>query len=259
MLWNWFKQLRARKPSRRKPIRRASYRPSLESLEDRVVPAVLEPGFTDGAYITDSNLNFATGLAWAPDGSNRLFVARKGGQVRVVENGALLTTPFSTDTVFTNSECGLIGLAFDRDYVTNRYLYLFMTVSSTEQQIVRYTDSGNVGMNRTVIVSGLPTVGNNHDGGAVGIGFDNKLYWAIGDLGNGTGVDANLTSLAAKVGRANLDGTVPNDNPFVDGAGPNNDYIWARGFRNPFTFTFQLDSGEKIKCRGMRSAGIERE
>jgi hypothetical protein len=36
---------------------------------------------------------------------------------------------------------------------------------------------------------------------------------------------------------------VPSDNPFVDGPGGNNDYIWARGFRNPFTLSFQPDTG----------------
>jgi MYXO-CTERM domain-containing protein len=45
------------------------------------------------------------------------------------------------------------------------------------------------------------------------------------------------------VGRANLDGTPVEDNPYFDGSGPNNDYIWARGFRNPFTMTFQPATG----------------
>jgi hypothetical protein len=48
----------------------------------------------------------------------------------------------------------------------------------------------------------------------------------------------------SKVGRANVDGSVPLDNPFVDGDGPNNDYVWARGFRNPFTMAFQPSTGE---------------
>ena len=156
-----------------------------------------------------------TGIAWAPDGSNRLFVTRKGGEVRIVKNGALLATPFATVTVFTGSECGLIGMAFDPGFVTNGYVYFFATVSSSEQQILRYTAVGDIGTNRTVIVAGLPTIGANHDGGAVGFGPDGMLYWAIGDLGNGTGVNANLTSLAAKVGRAHPNGAVPNDNPFI--------------------------------------------
>jgi glucose/arabinose dehydrogenase len=185
-----------------------------------------------------------TGLAWAPDGSPRLFASRKGGTVTIVKDGAVLPTPFVTvSPLYTGSECGLIGICFDPNFVVNGYVYVFATVSSTEQQILRYQALGDVGTNKTVLLPGLPTAGANHDGGAVGVGPDGKLYWAIGDNGNGTGVDADLTSLASKVGRANLDGSVPADNPFVDGPGGNNDYVWARGFRNPFTFDFQPETG----------------
>ena len=203
---------------------------------------LLEPNFTEVNWVfTASNV---TALEWAPDGSDRLFLTRKNGEIRIVKNGALLVQPFAAvQPVYTASECGAIGLAFDHDFIQNQYVYVFVTVSNSEQQIIRYTANGDVGGNKTVIVSRLPTNGANHDGGAVGFGPDGKLYWAIGDNGNLTGVNADLASLASKIGRANRDGTVPNDNPFYDGAGPNNDYIWARGHRNPFTFTFQPGLG----------------
>ncbi|NVJ09689.1 PQQ-dependent sugar dehydrogenase [Myxococcus sp. AM001] len=211
-------------------------------------------GFVETPF-TSNTLTQATGMAWAPDGSGRLFIIRKTGEIRVVSlkdgqpetlpaSSTLVTRVFATEpSVHTNSECGLIGIAFDPNYVVNRYVYFFVTVSASEQQIVRYTDANGTGTARTVVVSRLPTRGENHDGGAIGFGPDGKLYWAIGDLGNRTGVDADLTSMAAKVSRANLDGTPANDNPFNDGVGPNNEYIWARGFRNPFTFTFQPATG----------------
>jgi uncharacterized protein (TIGR03382 family) len=214
--------------------------------------AAVPTGFQETTY-SSNTLIPATGLAWAPDGSGRLFILNKNGTVRVAtmrdgelvtQSNALVTTVFATETVHTNSECGLIGLAFDPNYAVNRYVYLFVTATAAKQQIVRYTDANGVGTARAVIVDNLPTAGQNHDGGAVGFGPDGKLYWAIGDLGNGTGVDADLTSLASKVGRANPDGTPANDNPFNDGVGPNNEYIWARGLRNPFTFTFQPSSGK---------------
>ena len=213
--------------------------------------ATVPTGFEETSY-TSSVLTPATGLAWAPDGSGRLFLLNKNGQVRVatmregelVKQGTTLaTTVFATETVHTNSECGLIGIAFDPNYAVNRYVYLFVTATASKQQILRYTDANSVGTSRTVLIDNLPTAGNNHDGGALGFGPDGKLYWAIGDLGSGTGVDADLTSLAAKIGRANPDGSPANDNPFNDGVGPNNEYIWARGFRNPFTFTFQPGTG----------------
>ncbi|MBZ4415360.1 PQQ-dependent sugar dehydrogenase [Myxococcus sp. RHSTA-1-4] len=222
-------------------------------LSSTAVWAAVPTGFVETSY-TSSALNLATGMAWAPDGSGRLFITLKNGQIRIVslkdgvpetqQGGTLVTRVFATEpSVHTNSECGLIGIAFDPNYVANRYVYVFVTVSASEQRIVRYTDANSVGSARTVVISGLPTVGQNHDGGGLGFGPDGKLYWAIGDLGNGTGVNADLTSLAAKVGRANLDGTPANDNPYNDGVGPNNEYIWARGFRNPFTLTFQPSTG----------------
>jgi MYXO-CTERM domain-containing protein len=145
--------------------------------------------------------------------------------------------------IFTNSECGLVGMAFDPGFAVNGYIYFFITRTNAVQEIVRYTANGDLGQDPTVIVPNLATRGQNHDGGGVGIGPDGYLYWSIGDLGNGTGVDADLTTSAAKVGRARRDGTLPTDNPFFDGAGPNYDFIWARGFRNPFTLTFQPSTG----------------
>jgi glucose/arabinose dehydrogenase len=212
--------------------------------------ASLDSNFSESVYATVGSQ--VTGMAWAPDGSNRLFLSRKAGAIEIVKNGAVLATPFAVvSPVVTTSECGLIGICFDPNFMVNGYVYVFATVSTTEQQIIRYKAVGDTGTEKTVLIPGLPTRGANHDGGAVGVGPDGKLYWAIGDLGNGTGVDGDLTSLAAKVGRANLDGSVPSDNPFVDGPGPNNDYIWARGFRNPFTFNFQDSTGELwVNCVG---------
>lgn len=180
-----------------------------------------------------------TAMAWAPDDSNRLFFLLKSGLVRVIKDGALQTESYAAfPSTYTESESGLLGIAFDPGFIDNHYVYLIVTVSASEQQIIRLTDEGELGTNATVVVGGLPTRGANHNGGALGFGPDGKLYWAIGDNGNDTGVDTDLTTLASKVGRANPDGSVPNDNPFFDGPGPNNDYIWARGFRNPYTMTW---------------------
>jgi MYXO-CTERM domain-containing protein len=182
-----------------------------------------------------------TSMAWAPDDSGRLFLTRRTGEIWIVQDGVLDATPFATVApVYPNvTETGLLGLDFDPDFSSNGFVYIFVTVSATEQQIVRYTAKGGIGEDPLVIVSGLPTRGRNHNGGGLGFGPDGKLYWAVGDNGNGTGANDDLASLASKVGRAERDGAVPQDNPFVDGDGPNNDYIWARGLRNPFTLTWQ--------------------
>lgn len=204
-----------------------------------------EAGFTESVFVSNSGqLGSITRILWAPDGSNRLFVTRKDGQVRIIKDGVLLATPFANvSPISANFEGGLLGIAFDHDYLTNRYVYFIVGISSTEQQIIRYTDVNDVGTSKAVIVPGLPTLHANHVGGGLAIGPDNHLYWGIGDLGNLTGVNADLASLASKVGRATLTGMAPNDNPFNDGPGPQNDFIFARGLRNPYALTFQPATG----------------
>ena len=46
-----------------------------------------------------------------------------------------------------------------------------------------------------------------------------------------------------KILRINQDGTIPTDNPFYDGAGPNRDEIWALGLRNPFRMSIDPVTG----------------
>ncbi len=45
------------------------------------------------------------------------------------------------------------------------------------------------------------------------------------------------TSLNGKILRLNPDGSAPSDNPFYNGSGQPNDFVWAKGFRNPWRFT----------------------
>ena len=61
----------------------------------RPAPSEATITFTPSGFVEDvvaSDLPFATGIAFAPDG--RMFITLKGGVVRVYQNGALLPTPF---------------------------------------------------------------------------------------------------------------------------------------------------------------------
>jgi glucose/arabinose dehydrogenase len=56
-------------------------------------------------------------MALAPDG--RIFVCEQGGNLRVIKNGTLLPTPFLTVTVDSSGERGLLGVAFDPNFLSN--------------------------------------------------------------------------------------------------------------------------------------------
>ena len=201
--------------------------------------ATVPQGFTD--TLVASGLNNPTAMALAPDG--RIFVCQQGGALRVIKNGALLPTPFLTVTVDPSGERGLLGVAFDPNFVSNQLVYIYYTATTptVHNRISRFTAAGDVAMSGSeTIIMDLPTLSTatNHNGGALHFGPDGNLYVAVGDNANG----ANAQSLSTRLGkilRITSTGAVPADNPFVNQTTGENGSIWALGVRNPFTFSFQ--------------------
>jgi glucose/arabinose dehydrogenase len=189
-----------------------------------------------------SNLSGSpTAMAFAPD--RRLFVCLQGGQVRVIKNGSLLSTPFVSLTVDSSGERGLLGIAFDPNFATNHYLYLYYTATSptTHNRVSRFTAAGDTaasGSEAVILELNNLSSATNHNGGALHFGPDGKLYIGVGENANGANSQA-LSNLLGKMLRINADGTIPTDNPFYNTATGNNRAIWAVGLRNPFTFAFQ--------------------
>ena len=181
----------------------------------------------------------------APDG--RIFVCQQGGSLRVIKNGALLSTPFLTVSVDANGERGLLGVAFDPNFASNNFIYVYYTVSTSPRhnRVSRFTANGDVAVpgSETIILElDNLTSATNHNGGAIHFGPDGKLYIAVGE--NATPSNAQtLSNMLGKILRINSNGTIPNDNPFFNQATGNNRSIWALGLRNPFTFAFQPGTG----------------
>jgi len=208
----------------------------------------LPPGLSD--FLVVSGLSSPTAMQFAPDG--RLFVAQQGGQLRVIKNGALLATPFLTVTVSSSGERGLLGVAFDPDFATNQFVYVYYTATSpaVHNRISRFTANGDVADTSVseVVLLDFDNLSSatNHNGGAMHFGLDGKLYAAHGD--NATGSNAqSMSNLLGKVIRMNAvsDPTaqIPTDNPFYATASGKNRLIWAQGLRNPFTFSIQPGTG----------------
>jgi glucose/arabinose dehydrogenase len=175
--------------------------------------------------------NFATALAFAPDG--RLFFAERSGAVKVVQGGA--TRTFATVATVTTeagggySERGLLGLAISPTFATDRFVYTFHSSTNRAiQQVTRWTDCAGEGRDPKVIVE-LPAGSTCcHKGGRLAFGPDGKLYVTLGEERTPSAAP-DPSDVRGKVLRYNADGTVPGDNPF--GAG---NPVWAAGFRNPF-------------------------
>jgi glucose/arabinose dehydrogenase len=222
--------------------------------------ATVPTGFQDLQFAT--GLQQPTAMEFAPDG--RLFVAEIGGAIRVIENGTLLEEPFVTiPDVDTRGNRGVQGLTFDPAFGTagNNFVYVHYTQKGSDgkpshNRIVRFTADGNVAAEQDGIghpIFELDNLGRSkqHNGGHIHFDDnDGKLYIPVGDNKRNKFPPLlklmKLNNLFGKVLRINADGTIPPDNPFIAETTGKYQAIYARGFRNPFSFAVEPGAGSRI-------------
>jgi glucose/arabinose dehydrogenase len=196
--------------------------------------------------ILATGFDLPTAIKFLPDG--RMLVVEFAGTIRVVPAPYTQVdpTPFLqlTDVPLPGPavNTGIIDLALDPNFSTNHFYYIFYTAgtSTSHDRLSRFTANASLtgtiaGSEFVLYEDPLETTASSqsHHGGAITFDNDGKIYFTTGDHFNGSNSQL-LTNPRGKLHRINPDGTVPTDNPFYDGAGPNWDSIWAIGLRNPF-------------------------
>ena len=273
--WHCGEYCRTRQPRPTDGPRRRGLLPRIEEMEVRLTPSTLPAGFTETTIV--SGLSAPTAMAFAPDG--RLFVLEQGGDVLLVHNDGTTWTALHLNTD-SAVERGLLGIAFDPNFSSNHYVYLYYTnpnpgaapwATGEHNQISRFTvDDSNP--QQPVFTNEAPILdlnnlssAANHNGGAIHFGSDGMLYVDVGDnlqtftQGENTyRVSQTLADLLGKQlridvsqfnqGVAQRDDTtvghlIPPDNPFVGTASGINQLIYVLGLRNPYTFAVQPGTG----------------
>jgi len=193
--------------------------------------------------------------AGAPDGDPRIFIVQKGGFIRILENGQVLTRNFLFigGKVSKGSEQGLLGLAFHPNYKNNGFFYVNYTDLNGDTVVSRYTVSADPNVADATSEQVLFTMDqpfDNHNGGDLHFGPDGYLYAFTGDggLANDPGCRAQkLGSLFGKVLRIDVDsGTpyaIPPTNPFVGQPGALGE-VFHYGLRNPWRNSFDRLTGD---------------
>ena len=206
-------------------------------------------GFMDEGVL--SGLSKPTAFAFAPDG--RIFVTEQAGNFKTfLPSGSLLDTTMVTSVNFLTfySERGLVGLAIDPAFNSHQHVYLYYThvppngvVTSsapTFNRLSRFTVDGSrlLLTSEVTLMDQIPAPDRFHLGGDIHVGPDGMIWLSTGD-GWTTPTNApNITSPNGKILRLKPDGTAPADNPFYHGSGLTRDFVWAKGFRNPWRFAF---------------------
>lgn len=233
-----------------------------------------------GTQRVASGLNNPMYVTHAPGDANRLFIAEKGGTVRILNltTGSINASPFLTiSDADTAGDGGLQSMAFHPEFSSNGRFYVHVTVDNGGQPIDGGTSPFSSHIREYTVSSGNPDLANptpteivswvqprsNHNGGW--IGFNPKvtptdpqhLYVMSGDGGKQRDPDNNAQTLVneplGKVLRLDVNAddfpgdpsrnySVPANNPFVGQTG--DDETWASGLRNPWRASFDRETGD---------------
>lgn len=186
-----------------------------------------------------TGLEVPWGFAFLPNGD--LIFTERPGRVRLIEGGKLKAEAvFTVPDVEPSGESGLMDISLHPKFAENKFVYLAYAYRADGKsvKVVRYKFDGTKLVEPKTIIENLPAA-QYHAGTRARFGTDGKLYVTVGDA-----TDWNLAqktdSLAGKTLRLNDDGTVPNDNPFVNDKNYRPE-IWSIGHRNAQGLAWSAD------------------
>jgi glucose/arabinose dehydrogenase len=148
-------------------------------------------------------------LATYPGDASRLFVAERGGKVRLVENGAVLPTPYLDVAPFglgTDGERGLLSVAAAPDYATSGKVYVYYTEPGGDIRIDEFTrsaadpDTADPTTRRNLLTIEHSSE-SNHNGGQLQFGRDGCLWVTTGDGGGGNDTHDNAQNTGTLLGK----------------------------------------------------------
>jgi PQQ-dependent dehydrogenase (s-GDH family) len=212
--------------------------------------------------VVASGLGSPWEIVWGPDA--HLWISERVARrvVRVNPTTGTVTPAITIDEIYDPGRTwheGLLGLALHPQLMKGAgadYAYVAYTYDidpgpgrTRRLKIRRYTyDSANQTFIAPLdVIANLPA-GTDHAGGRLVIGPDQKLYLTRGDNGSNwlgnycnpilsqvppTAAEVTArdwTNYAGKILRLNLDGSIPQDNPLVNGV---RSHVFSIGHRNP--------------------------
>lgn len=183
-------------------------------------------------------------MTFLPDG--RMLVTETGGVLRLVTQAGVRTTVTGVPTVATGGQGGLLDVALDPAFSSNRRVYLSYSEAGTGGAglaVARGTlAAGDASLdNVTVIWRQAPKVAidTRHFGGRMAFSPDGFLFITAGERHQGAPAQ-DLAGTLGKTIRLNPDGSIPASNPFVGTNGARTE-IWALGQRNQYGLVFAQD------------------
>ena len=173
------------------------------------------------------------GLAFTDKSS--FLVTDKKGILYHVEDGKKSIIKGIPKIVFSR-QGGLLDVAVDKNFSSNQIIYLTASVSDSEKGSNTSLFSAKLDGDSLVDLKQLYKASpdseeQRHFGGSILL-KNQHIYFTIGDRGNRDINPQDLNLDGGKIYRLNLDGSIPDDNPFFDMENTKK-AVWSYGHRNP--------------------------
>ena len=194
-----------------------------------------------------------------PTDNTLILVVEQDGVIRLIKDEVKVKKPFIDISkrvhkpLFPGDERGLLGFAFDPDYINNGYFYVNYINKEDYTIISRFSALDNIADNFSEVeIMKFKQPYSNHNGGCIEFGPDGYLYISIGDGGSTGDPENRAQDLENVFGtiiriKINDDGSysIPVDNPFLNHKNAKQE-IWSYGLRNVWRFSFDRLTGDMI-------------
>ncbi|PKR77311.1 quinoprotein glucose dehydrogenase [Halalkalibacillus sediminis] len=183
--------------------------------------------FTDKTEVLTTNLEIPWTISKTDE---RLYVTERAGRLYEInldgeKNEQSLNLP---SPVHHEGEGGLLGFELVPPFEESQQAFAYYTYQDsgeTFNKVVLLEKDDEEWTETSILLDEIPSE-RIHNGGRLKVGPDEKLYITTGDAAT-PALSQDRNSLAGKILRMNLDGTIPSDNPFDDS------YVYSYGHRNP--------------------------
>jgi glucose/arabinose dehydrogenase len=187
------------------------------------------------------------GMTFLPDGS--MLITDKAGDLIHQDPTGKTIIISGTPEVNSNGQGGLMDVELHPEFPENRIIYLSYSKlnpdgegQTTAIMMAKLENDKLVDAKDLYVAQPyLPT--RHHYGSRLEFGIDGKLYFSVGDRGRRDDNPQFLNNSCGKIHRLNLDGSIPEDNPFVDQEDAMKS-IWSYGHRNPQGLALNPVNGE---------------
>jgi glucose/arabinose dehydrogenase len=179
-------------------------------------------------------LDHPWGMAFLPDGA--LLVTERAGRLRTLGTDGRLSEPLAgTPAVLAEGQGGLLDVALDPDFASNRLVYLSFAEPADGGLATTAVGRGRLGERGleqfAVVFREEPRIdGNKHFGSRIVFARDGTMFVTLGERFQFDPAQ-DLASHLGKLVRLQRSGAVPDDNPFV-GTPKAAPAVWSYGHRN---------------------------